>query len=125
RDFSRQGLIPLHPPQSLLMSPIFKVGLREVSAHFPYTTTGALTSTGSAVSTGTTAASSGPAALVTVLSKFLYSANDGCPPSNVNPPPPCSPGSVSAFSINASTGALTTISGSPFTAGVNPNSIVA
>lgn len=73
--------------------------------------TGALTSSGSAVSTGSTSASNGPAALVTVLNKFLYSANDG--------------GTVSAFTIDATTGALTPIAGSPFPAGTNPNSIVA
>jgi 6-phosphogluconolactonase len=71
-------------------------------------TTGLLTSVGSAVST----ASNGPAALVTVAGKFLYSANDA--------------GTVSAFTVNSSTGALTTISGSPFnTAGSNPNAITA
>src|SRR5205085_5276504 len=32
-------------------------------------------------------------------------------------------GLASAFSINAATGALTQISGSPFTAGANPNSV--
>src|ERR1051325_1694544 len=40
-------------------------------------TTGALTSAQSPVATGTTAATNGPAALVTVLGKYLYSANDG------------------------------------------------
>ncbi|MCU1311061.1 MAG: 6-phosphogluconolactonase, cycloisomerase 2 family [Candidatus Angelobacter sp.] len=71
-------------------------------------TTGLLTTVGSAVST----ASNGPAALVIVGGKFLYSANDA--------------GTVSAFTVNSSTGALTTISGSSFnTGGSNPNAIVA
>jgi 6-phosphogluconolactonase len=72
------------------------------------TTTGALTSVGSSVSTG----SNGPAALVTVAGKFLYSANDA--------------GTVSAFTVNTTTGALTAVSGSPFnTNGNNPNAITA
>src|SRR5438309_963256 len=58
-------------------------------------TTGALTSTGGTVSTGSTTATNGPASLVTVLGKYLYSANDG--------------GSVSAFSVNTTSGALTAI----------------
>jgi 6-phosphogluconolactonase len=71
-------------------------------------TTGLLTSVGSSVST----ASNGPAALVTVAGKFLYSANDA--------------GTVSAFTVNSTTGALTTISGSPFnTGGSNANAIIA
>jgi 6-phosphogluconolactonase len=74
-------------------------------------TTGALTTTGTATATGNTTITNGPASLVTVLGKYLYSANDG--------------GSVSAFSINSSTGALTAISGAPFLAGTNPNSIIA
>src|SRR4051812_17464823 len=49
-------------------------------------TTGLLTTVGSAVST----ASNGPAALVTVAGKFLYSANDA--------------GTVSAFMVNSGTG---------------------
>src|SRR5256885_1743592 len=56
-------------------------------------TTGALTSAQSPVATGTTTSTNGPAALATVLGKFLYSANDG--------------GTVSGFSVNTSTGALT------------------
>src|SRR4051812_3592350 len=74
-------------------------------------TTGALTGAQSPVATGTTPATDGPAALVAVLGKYLYSANDG--------------GTVTAFSVNTSTGALSQISGSPFLAGTNPNSIVA
>ncbi len=74
-------------------------------------TTGALTSTGSSFSTGTTTLTNGPASLITVLGKYLYTANDG--------------GSISAFTINTSTGALSAISGSPFPAGTNPNSIIA
>jgi len=71
-------------------------------------TTGLLTTVGSAVST----ASNGPAALVTVAGKFLFSANDA--------------GTVSAFTVNSSTGALTTISGSPLNTGdSNPNAIIA
>jgi len=46
----------------------------------------ALTTVGSAISTG----SNGPAALVTVAGKFLYSANDA--------------GTVSAFAVNTTTG---------------------
>ncbi len=74
-------------------------------------TTGALTSTGSSFSTGSTTLSNGPASLITVLGKYLYTANDG--------------GSVSAFTINTATGALSAISGSPFAAGTNPNNIIA
>lgn len=74
-------------------------------------TTGALTSTGGTVSTGSTSLTNGPASLVTVLGKYLYSANDG--------------GSVAAFSVNTTSGALTTIAGAPYAAGTNPNAIIA
>ncbi len=67
--------------------------------------TGALTSTGPAVTTGGDLTSVGPASLATANSgNFLYSADDG--------------GGVSAFTVDANTGALTTISGSPFATGL-------
>ncbi|HUQ49853.1 MAG TPA: beta-propeller fold lactonase family protein [Terriglobales bacterium] len=71
------------------------------------TTTGALTLNGQAASTGISG--NGPAAVIVVLGKFLYSANDA--------------GSVSAFSIADSTGVLTAISGSPFPAGISPSAL--
>ncbi len=48
------------------------------------------------------------------LGKFVYVANNG---------DSISPSNVSAYTINASTGALTEVSGSPFGAGFNPYSI--
>ena len=77
-------------------------GAGTISMYTLNTSTGALT-TGSTVATGASsdATSFGPAALATAKAgSFLYSANDG--------------GTVSAFSVNATTGALTAISGSPF-----------
>lgn len=44
--------------------------------------------------------------------KFVYVANFGA-----------NPGTISAFSLSASTGALTAISGSPFTTGLSPESV--
>ncbi len=41
---------------------------------------------------------------------FVYVANDG-------------DGTISAYSINSATGALTQVTGSPFTAGTNPRSV--
>jgi 6-phosphogluconolactonase (cycloisomerase 2 family) len=58
----------------------------------------------------TSLALGGGTAAVTYTPKFAYTANDG---SN----------SVSAFTINASNGHLTAVSGSPFTAGSSPSSI--
>ncbi|MCU1286325.1 MAG: 6-phosphogluconolactonase, cycloisomerase 2 family [Acidobacteriales bacterium] len=82
-----------------------------ISAFTLNSTTGALTQVGSAVATGPNSTSFGPASLVTVLGKYLYSANDG--------------GTVTAFSINTTTGAITII-GAPFTTGGNnPNSLAA
>jgi 6-phosphogluconolactonase (cycloisomerase 2 family) len=70
------------------------------------TGTGALTANGS-IATGDSSdgRSFGPAALATANSgSFLYSANDG--------------GGISAFAVNSSNGALTTVSGSPFLTGL-------
>src|SRR5712675_2362631 len=70
------------------------------------TGSGALTSNGS-IATGdsTDGRSFGPSALATASSgSFLYSANDG--------------GGISAFTVNSSNGALTTVSGSPFLSGL-------
>jgi 6-phosphogluconolactonase len=47
--------------------------------------------------------------------KFVYVADYGAVGN---------PGQISAFAVNSSTGALTTITGSPFAAGINPYSIV-
>ena len=77
-------------------------GAGTISIYTLNTSTGALI-TGSTVATGASsdATSFGPAALATAKAgSFLYAANDG--------------GTVSAFSVNATTGALTAISGSPF-----------
>ncbi|HUR36413.1 MAG TPA: beta-propeller fold lactonase family protein, partial [Terriglobales bacterium] len=57
------------------------------------------------------AAADGPGAVLVVLGKFLYSANDG--------------GSVSGFTIDNTTGVLTAMSGSPFAAGISPSSLAA
>jgi hypothetical protein len=50
--------------------------------------------------------------------QFVYVANSG--PSDVAPPPP---GDVSGYTIDSSTGALTPIPGSPFSAGAAPVSV--
>lgn len=74
--------------------------------------TGVLTVVGSPVPTGATgvAAGEGPAALITAGSgAYLYSANDG--------------GGVSGFSINASTGVLTGLPGSPYASGAGATAL--
>jgi len=73
-------------------------------------TNGSLTSTGQNITTGG-AAADGPAAVLIVGGKFLYTANDG--------------GSVSGFTIDNITGLLTTMSGSPFAAGFSPSALAA
>jgi 6-phosphogluconolactonase (cycloisomerase 2 family) len=82
------------------------------------TSTGAVTeATGSPFPSGAT----NPQALdISPSGKFLYVANLGDPEST-----PAVPGSVLAFSINSSTGALTAVPGSPYTAGANPKRIAA
>jgi len=54
---------------------------------------------------------------------FLYVVNEGQNFFNAHPPS-SAVGSVSAFSIDPGSGALTTVAGSPFTAGINPLSVV-
>lgn len=83
-------------------------GAGTVSGFSVNSTTGALTSTGQSITTGNIIAD-GPAAVLVVSSKFLYTANDG--------------GSVSGYTINDITGILTTISGSPFPAGISPSAL--
>jgi 6-phosphogluconolactonase len=80
--------------------------------------TGAVTeTTGSPFASG----SLNPEALdISPTGKFLYVTNLGDPEST-----PAVAGSVLAFSINASTGALTAVPGSPYTAGANPKRIAA
>jgi 6-phosphogluconolactonase len=80
--------------------------------------TGAVTeTTGSPFASG----SLNPEALdISPTGKFLYVTNLGDPEST-----PAVAGSVLAFSINASTGALTAVPGSPYTAGTNPKRIAA
>jgi 6-phosphogluconolactonase len=74
------------------------------------TSTGALTSVpGSPIISGAGAS----ALAIDIDDQYLYAAN----PSAVNPPPNQSTvGNISGFSINATTGALTLMQGSPFTA---------
>jgi 6-phosphogluconolactonase (cycloisomerase 2 family) len=66
----------------------------------------------------------GPSSLVVHPSgNFLYVTNSN---SSFQAPATTAPvdGSIYAFSINSGTGALTQVSGSPFTAGIDPQSIV-
>lgn len=66
----------------------------------------------------------GPTSLVVDPSgNFLYIANSN---SSFQAPPTTGPvqGSIYAFSIHSGTGAITQVSGSPYAAGFNPNSIV-
>jgi len=66
----------------------------------------------------------GPTSLVVHPSgNFLYIANTN---SSFQAPPPTGPvdGSIYAFAINSVTGGLTQVSGSPFSLGIVPNSIV-
>jgi len=66
----------------------------------------------------------GPSSLVVHPSgNFLYIANTN---SSFQAPPPRGPvgGSIYAFAINFATGGLTQVSGSPFSLGIVPNSIV-
>lgn len=80
------------------------------------TSTGALTPVaGSPFSTGTVD-SNAQGAAVTPDGKFLFVANAGEYDDCIN-------GDIAAFSVNASTGALTPVPGSPFTAGPNPQVI--
>lgn len=83
-------------------------GAGSISGFTVNSSSGALNTTGQTVSTGGVAAE-GPAAVLVVLSKFLYSANDG--------------GSVSGFTIDNITGVLTAMFGSPFAAGVSPSAL--
>lgn len=85
-------------------------GLGTVSVFLQSTDTGALTLQSTA-STGSTTLATGPEGIVTVLGKFLYTANNG--------------GGVSAFTINSSTGALNGIAGSPFASGNLPRALSA
>jgi 6-phosphogluconolactonase (cycloisomerase 2 family) len=64
-----------------------------------------------------------PAAILAHPSgNFVYVVNENQPyQTNVNPSQYA--GSISAFGVNAATGALTPISGSPFSAGINSSSI--
>jgi 6-phosphogluconolactonase (cycloisomerase 2 family) len=85
----------------------------KVSAFSIDATTGALTAVGSSV---TVAPGSGPESItVDPSGKFAYVANYG---DGINP------GMVSAFGIDATTGALHTVTGSPFTAGTGPDSVI-
>ena len=72
--------------------------------------TGILSATLSPISTGGTIANSS-VSIISVLGKFLYTANDG--------------GSVSGFTWDTKTGNLIAISGSPFPAGTNPTALIA
>jgi 6-phosphogluconolactonase (cycloisomerase 2 family) len=65
-----------------------------------------------------------PSALVVhPTGNFLYVANEN-QPYQTNYLPSQYAGTISAFAINAGTGALTDAAGSPFAAGINPTSIV-
>lgn len=87
-------------------------GNGSISVYSADAASGALTVIGSPVPTGASgvAAGEGPAALITAGSgAYLYSANDG--------------GGISGFTINASTGILTGIAGSPFASGVGATAL--
>lgn len=85
-------------------------GAGTVSGFTVNQTTGSLTSTGQTITTGG-AIADGPAAVLIVGGKFLYTANDG--------------GSVSGFTIDNITGIITTMGGSPFGAGFSPSALAA
>ncbi|MHB8921149.1 MAG: lactonase family protein, partial [Halothiobacillus sp.] len=81
-----------------------------VSAYSINASTGALTPAGSPVATGTNPTS----VTVNPAGTFAYVANQNDGAGN---------GTVSAYSINASTGALTPVAGSPFAAGTYATSV--
>ena len=87
------------------------LGVGSVSAYAIDATTGALAPLGGSVP----AAGQPQSISVDPLGKFAYVANSSGG---------ASPGGVSAYTIDATTGALTAVPTSPFAAGPNPNSVV-
>jgi 6-phosphogluconolactonase (cycloisomerase 2 family) len=82
-----------------------------ISAFTIDATTGALTSAGPAQ-----ASRSGPRSVaVDPSGRFVYTANGGSRTTTSN--------DVSAYTLNATTGALSAVAGSPFAAGTNPSSV--
>src|SRR5689334_19425998 len=85
----RSGTVPGSTPRFAFVANFQGGSAGTISIFSINASTGALTTAQSPVSTGSSTATNGPAALVTVGGKFLYSANDG--------------GTVSGFTVNTST----------------------
>ena len=69
---------------------------------------------------GAVNAGTNPAAVIVVANRFVYVANAGAFATATTP---ADNGNISAYAITPTTGELTPIAGSPYTAGVNPSAL--